>query len=134
MSASASPRPDPARPTTAAIVERNIRALIERRQRDEQGRGLQDRLADTVTRFAGSMPFVYLHLVRLPRMQLEAFLLRAQQGLEYDDIAAALATLKRRGARLIDEAPRAGGHGMQVAFVHPSSTSRVLVELAQAPA
>lgn len=52
---------------------------------------------------------------------------------EVDDIAAALATLKARGARLIDERPRAGGHGMLVAFVHPSSTSRVLVELAQAP-
>ena len=31
-------------------------------------------------------------LARLPRMQREVFLLRAQQGLEYDDIAAALGT------------------------------------------
>jgi methylmalonyl-CoA/ethylmalonyl-CoA epimerase len=52
---------------------------------------------------------------------------------EVDDIAAALAELRRRGARLIDERPRPGGHGMRVAFVHPSSTARVLVELAQDP-
>lgn len=52
---------------------------------------------------------------------------------EVDDIAAALAALKAKGARLIDEQARPGGHGMRVAFVHPSSTSRVLVELAEEP-
>jgi RNA polymerase sigma-70 factor (ECF subfamily) len=31
-------------------------------------------------------------LARLPRLQREVFLLRAQQGLEYEDIAAALGT------------------------------------------
>lgn len=50
---------------------------------------------------------------------------------EVDDLEAALATLRARGARLIDERPRPGGHGMRVAFVHPSSTARVLVELAE---
>ena len=50
---------------------------------------------------------------------------------EVDDIAATLAELKRRGAKLIDQTPRPGGHGMRVAFVHPSSTARVLVELAE---
>ena len=51
--------------------------------------------------------------------------------LRVDDIRAALAQLKSRGVRLIDEAPRAGAHGAQVAFVHPSSTHGVLVELKQ---
>lgn len=50
---------------------------------------------------------------------------------EVADLEAALAELKARGARLIDERPRPGGHGMRVAFVHPSSTARVLVELAE---
>ncbi len=50
---------------------------------------------------------------------------------EVEDLEAALAALKARGARLIDERPRPGGHGMRVAFVHPSSTARVLVELAE---
>ena len=51
--------------------------------------------------------------------------------LRVDDISAALAQLKARGVRLIDEAPRPGAHGSQVAFVHPSSTHGVLIELKQ---
>lgn len=49
--------------------------------------------------------------------------------LRVDDLAAALAELKERGVRLIDEAPRAGAEGSRVAFVHPSSAHGVLVEL-----
>ena len=45
---------------------------------------------------------------------------------------AALARLKDKGVRLIDETPRAGAHGSLVAFVHPSSAHGVLVELKQA--
>ena len=52
--------------------------------------------------------------------------------LRVDDIAAALAALKVRGVRLIDEAPRPGAHGSLVAFIHPSSAHGVLVELKQA--
>lgn len=48
------------------------------------------------------------------------------------DIVAALAQLKERGVRLIDETPRPGAHGSLVAFIHPSSTHGVLVELMQA--
>jgi uncharacterized membrane protein len=46
----------------ARVVERNIRALLARRAREERRRGAQERIADAVTRFAGSMAFVYLHL------------------------------------------------------------------------
>ena len=48
-----------------------------------------------------------------------------------DDIQAALADLKQKGARLIDEEPRQGAGGCLVAFVHPSSTGGVLLELVQ---
>jgi methylmalonyl-CoA/ethylmalonyl-CoA epimerase len=51
--------------------------------------------------------------------------------LRVDDISAALAQLKARGVRLIDDVPRPGAHGSQVAFVHPSSTHGVLIELKQ---
>jgi methylmalonyl-CoA epimerase len=54
--------------------------------------------------------------------------------LRVDDLAAALAHLKARGVRLIDEAPRPGAHGSLVAFVHPASAHGVLVELKQRPA
>jgi len=48
-----------------------------------------------------------------------------------DDIQAALADLKLKGARLIDQEPRQGAGGCLVAFVHPSSTGGVLLELVQ---
>ena len=51
--------------------------------------------------------------------------------LRVDDIVAALARLKSRGVRLIDETPRPGAHGSLVAFIHPSSAHGVLVELKQ---
>jgi methylmalonyl-CoA epimerase len=51
--------------------------------------------------------------------------------LRVDDIQAALSRLKAHGVRLIDEAPRPGAEGALVAFVHPSATHGVLVELKQ---
>src|SRR3954471_16811311 len=54
--------------------------------------------------------------------------------LRVEDIGAALAQLKGRGARLIDEQPRHGAEGGLVAFIHPASAHGVLVELKQAPA
>ncbi|MEW6320002.1 MAG: methylmalonyl-CoA epimerase [Acidobacteriota bacterium] len=53
--------------------------------------------------------------------------------LRVDDIAAALARLRARGVRLVDEVPRPGAEGALVAFVHPSAAHGVLVELKQAP-
>jgi methylmalonyl-CoA epimerase len=52
-------------------------------------------------------------------------------ALRVDDIAAALAHLKSRGIRLIDEQPRLGAEGALVAFIHPSMSHGVLVELKQ---
>ncbi|UPK31532.1 DUF1003 domain-containing protein [Bradyrhizobium sp. 195] len=45
------------------VLERNIRALVERRRREQAGATKQQKLADAITAFAGSMMFVYLHLV-----------------------------------------------------------------------
>src|SRR5919205_2689517 len=47
------------------------------------------------------------------------------------DIRASLAQLKGAGARLIDEEPRAGAGGCLVAFVHPSASGGVLLELVE---
>jgi len=52
-------------------------------------------------------------------------------AVEVEDINAALAELKSKGARLIDEKPRIGAGGCLVAFVHPTSTHGVLLELVQ---
>ena len=51
--------------------------------------------------------------------------------LEVEDIAGMLKQLKSRGIRLINEEPRTAEDGKQYAFVHPESTSGVLVELYQ---
>ena len=52
-------------------------------------------------------------------------------ALRVEDIRARLADLKSKGARLIDEEPRAGAGGCLVAFIHPSSTGGVLIELVE---
>jgi len=50
-----------------------------------------------------------------------------------ENIRAALRDLKAKGARLIDEEPRLGAAGCLVAFIHPSSTGGVLLELVEDP-
>jgi methylmalonyl-CoA/ethylmalonyl-CoA epimerase len=50
-----------------------------------------------------------------------------------ENIQATLQDLKAKGARLIDEEPRAGAAGCLVAFIHPSSTGGVLLELVEEP-
>jgi methylmalonyl-CoA epimerase len=46
------------------------------------------------------------------------------------DVAAELARLKADGVELVDETPRRGMFGLQVAFVHPEATGGVLAEFA----
>jgi methylmalonyl-CoA/ethylmalonyl-CoA epimerase len=48
------------------------------------------------------------------------------------DVQAALHTAREAGMRLIDESPRTGIRGTQVAFLHPKSTGGVLTELVEA--
>jgi LAO/AO transport system kinase len=52
-------------------------------------------------------------------------------AIRVDDIEAALAELKEKGVRLIDETPRYGAGGARIAFVHPKSTGGVLLELCE---
>jgi methylmalonyl-CoA/ethylmalonyl-CoA epimerase len=52
-------------------------------------------------------------------------------SLDVADLPATLARAKAAGAKLVDEAPRPGAHGTQVAFLHPKSFGGVLVELCQ---
>ncbi len=67
---------------------------------------------------------------------LEKFLAKRGPGLhhvaiEVEGIEQALGLLKTLGVRLIDETPRIGARGHKVAFVHPSVTGGVLVELVE---
>jgi methylmalonyl-CoA/ethylmalonyl-CoA epimerase len=50
---------------------------------------------------------------------------------QVDDVDAALETARTAGLRLIDETPRTGIRGSQVAFLHPATAGGVLTELVQ---
>jgi methylmalonyl-CoA/ethylmalonyl-CoA epimerase len=52
---------------------------------------------------------------------------------QVSDVQATLDTLRDRGLRLIDEAPRTGIRGSRVAFLHPDSSGGVLTEIVQPP-
>ena len=47
------------------------------------------------------------------------------------DLDAALARCRTAGLRLIDETPRVGAEGKRIAFLHPSGTDGVLIELSE---
>jgi methylmalonyl-CoA/ethylmalonyl-CoA epimerase len=53
---------------------------------------------------------------------------------EVADIEATLASLKAKGAQLIDQTPKPGAGGAKVAFIHPKGAHGVLTELRQGPA
>ena len=48
-----------------------------------------------------------------------------------DDLDGTLSRCKAAGVRLIDETPRLGAEGKRIAFLHPSATAGVLVELTE---
>jgi len=52
-------------------------------------------------------------------------------AISVQNIRTALSELKAKGARLIDETPRVGANGCLVAFIHPSATNGVLLELVE---
>ncbi|MCX7779491.1 MAG: methylmalonyl-CoA epimerase [Negativicutes bacterium] len=52
-------------------------------------------------------------------------------ALRVDNIEAALADLKEKGIRLIDEKPRYGAGGASIAFIHPKATGGILLELSE---
>jgi uncharacterized membrane protein len=52
----------PATEGMAYIVERNIKALLDRAKVEETNKTTEEKVADSITRFTGSMAFVYIHL------------------------------------------------------------------------
>jgi methylmalonyl-CoA/ethylmalonyl-CoA epimerase len=73
---------------------------------------------------------------RSPDSPIGRFVARRGPGIHHvcftvDDIEATLARCRAAGIRLIDERPRMGAEGKPIAFLHPSSTGGVLVELTE---
>lgn len=68
-----------------------------------------------------------------PESAIAKYIEKNGEGIQHvafgtDDIVAELAKAKADGVRLIDEAPRPGAGGMDIAFLHPKSTRGVLTE------
>jgi uncharacterized membrane protein len=48
-----------------SVLHQNIQSLVEHRRQYEERQGVEERIAGAISRFAGSMTFVYLHLAIL---------------------------------------------------------------------
>ena len=71
-----------------------------------------------------------------PESPIAKFLAKRGPGIHHicfavDDLDATLARCRDAGVRLIDETPRIGAEGKRIAFLHPSATAGVLVELSE---
>ena len=99
--------------------------------------GVKTRFFSTSKVTTGSKPAkVELLVPTGPETPIGRFLEKRGPGIQQlcfrvGDLQGLLNHLKENGVRLIDETPRKGAGGMMIAFVHPSSTGGVLVELAQ---
>ena len=71
-----------------------------------------------------------------PDSPIAKFLEKRGEGMHHlcvgvTDIHAVLANMKANGMQLIDEQPKTGAEGKQIAFVHPKSMNGILLELSQ---
>jgi len=83
----------------------------------------------------------YIELLESDRAETETSKWIAENGeglfhicLEVEDIEAALAELKGKGVKLVDETPRLGHANSRIAFLDPTATNNVVIELVELPA
>jgi methylmalonyl-CoA/ethylmalonyl-CoA epimerase len=73
-----------------------------------------------------------------PEGPIGKFLEKRGEGIHHiafatDKLASSLKELKNKGIRLIDEEPRKGAEGLNIAFLHLKTTNGVLIELCENP-
>jgi methylmalonyl-CoA/ethylmalonyl-CoA epimerase len=71
-----------------------------------------------------------------PESPIGKFVARRGPGIHHlcfavDDLDGTLARCRAAGVRLIDDTPRLGAEGKRIAFLHPSATAGVLIELTE---
>jgi methylmalonyl-CoA/ethylmalonyl-CoA epimerase len=86
--------------------------------------------------FAAGPSLVELLEPQSPDSPIGKFVAKRGPGIHHvcfavDDLDATLERCRAHGIRLIDETPRLGAEGKRIAFLHPTSTSGVLVELSE---
>ena len=85
-----------------------------------------------------SLPFFTVEPTS-PESTIQKWLDKGNKGVHHvafcieDGVANALAEVSEKGVRLIDQAPRKGAEGLNIAFLHPKSTCGVLTELCEHP-
>jgi len=90
----------------------------------------------TIAGFASGDSLVELLEAESPDSPIGRFVAKRGPGIHHicfavDDLDAALERCRAAGIRLIDESPRIGAERKRIAFLHPSSTSGVLIELSE---
>jgi methylmalonyl-CoA/ethylmalonyl-CoA epimerase len=71
-----------------------------------------------------------------PDSPIAEFIEKRGEGLHHlayqvDEIEGQIESLKAAGIEMLDQAPRGGSHGSRIAFLHPKSSAKVLIELTQ---
>ena len=132
---------DPASGTRIAHVGIAVRGLTETLSfyRDVLGLPevpLDDADGATIAAVAAGDTLVELLEPRDSDGPISRFLEKRGPGLHHicfavDDLDATLARCRSAGLRLIDETPRIGAEGKRIAFIHPSATGGVLIELSE---
>ena len=105
---------------------RDILELPEARLGDSDGA--------RITGFEAGDSLVELLEAERPDTPVGRFIERRGSGIHHicfavEDLDATLDRCRSAGVRLIDETPRIGAEGKRIAFLHPSSTAGILIEL-----
>ena len=131
----------PRRGTRIAHIGLAVRALDEilpfyRDLLDMPAVPLDDADGARIAGVAAGESLVELLEAEHPESPIAKFVAKRGPGIHHvcfavDDLDATLERCRRAGVRLIDETPRVGAEGKRIAFLHPSSTAGVLVELSE---
>jgi methylmalonyl-CoA/ethylmalonyl-CoA epimerase len=97
---------------------------------------LDDADGASIVGLAAGEPLVELLEAESPDSPIGRFVAKRGPGIHHicfavDDLDAALKRCRAAGIRLIDETPRIGAEKKRIAFLHPSSTAGVLIELSE---
>ena len=133
------PKDSGARVAHIGIAVRNVDALIPF-YRDVLGMAvvpLDDADGARIAGLAAGEALVELLEPAMDESPIGKFIAKRGPGIHHvcfavDDLTATLDRCRAAGIRLIDEHPRLGAEGKQIAFLHPSSTGGVLIELTEA--
>ncbi len=123
--------------TVAPVIERNIHTLIAKRQVEEERLGWQEKLAIVVTRFTGSMAFVYLHLLvygvwiainlgwipRVPRFDPSLVLLAMEASVEAIFLSTFILITQNR---MMAQADRRADLNLQISLLSEHEVTRLL--------